>query len=212
MRVKNEVSSVKVKRGWTLIMFNSMNFKKERGLVVIHGKRDIKKLSRLRTCLIYPDGKKAWNDKTSSLIVCKTADYEKKYRFKLEGLTNPVYRYYDENSGKHFWTARPKEESKDFNELYKLAGISFYASESGIPVHRFYNKNTGKHFWTIDPKNEDLKGYEEEGIAFYTPKNGIPVYRFLNKTTGQHYWTSNPPVEDLPGYNEEAIAFYGLSD
>ena len=78
-RVKNEISSLKLEKGWTVIVFNATGYAKGRGAAVIHGPARIKNLSKYRNYVVAPQGKKAWNDKISSFRLMKTKNYHKNY-------------------------------------------------------------------------------------------------------------------------------------
>lgn len=126
--------------------------------------------------------------------------------------TVPVYRFYNPNSGDHFYTANETERSN----------LSLAA------VYRFYNPNSGDHFYTPSRaeksivENTAVSGYRYEGIALYGylgEKDGTtPVYRFYNSVTGDHFYTADEAEKDGlvdnpdSSYRYEGISFHAYAD
>jgi hypothetical protein len=95
--------------------------------------------------------------------------------------SRPVYRFWSEVYGKHFFTI--SEENKDvlisdYSDIWTYEGIAFYAYAEGKqpawaqPVHRFWSAPLNAHFYTIDEYEKsyvlglsDFWAYE--GIAWY---------------------------------------------
>ncbi|MBM3485440.1 MAG: hypothetical protein FJX67_02235 [Alphaproteobacteria bacterium] len=142
--------------------------------------------------------------------------------------TNPVFRFYNTETGVHFYTASAAERD---NVIATLDSFQFEGTGFGVPagnqaptatVFRFYNTATGTHFYTISPAERDnviatLPQYNFEGPAFsaYTaPVPGsVPLYRFYNGETGAHFYTAglletNAVSETLPQFRFEGLAWF----
>jgi len=94
---------------------------------------------------------------------------------------SPVYRFWSERSGSHFYTIDEAEKdfllSASYSWIYE--GVAFYAYPEGrqpddaLPVYRFWNPSDNSHFYTIDPHEAErlLTQHEDtfvfEGTAFY---------------------------------------------
>ncbi len=89
-----------------------------------------------------------------------------------------VYRFYNRDSGAHFYTIDENEKNVVEQELdnYNYEGEAFFAFhtevEGSIPIYRFYNSTTGAHFYTPsvverDSLIDNLPHFESEGIAYY---------------------------------------------
>ena len=144
---------------------------------------------------------------------------------------NTVYRFYDRNSGVHFYTSDKNERNYVYDRLnnYIYEGASYTgidpdtATES-LAVHRFYNQDSKTHLYTIDEneKNvvrQELDNYIYEGEAFSAynlqVEGSIPVYRFYNSATGAHFYTPSAVerdvvIDELPHFKSEGIAYYAL--
>ncbi|MFH0833294.1 MAG: right-handed parallel beta-helix repeat-containing protein [archaeon] len=96
------------------------------------------------------------------------------------GMVVPVYRFYNNNVGSHFYTIFEGEKNKLINNypnVYTFEGGVFYVYDSmvngTVPVYRFYNNNVGSHFYTISEgeKNKLINNYPNvytfEGGVFY---------------------------------------------
>ncbi len=156
-----------------------------------------------------------------------------------EGST--VYRFLNNNTGVHFYTADEAERNNILENLpqYNPEGASYISapesdSLTGVaPVYRFLNTDTGVHLYTIseaerDSIQQNLPNYELEGVAYYgytEPQEGTtPLYRFYNPAIDAHFYTPSTAERDniianLPEYeleNNNGIAFYvqplGASD
>ncbi|MEM7595577.1 MAG: hypothetical protein AAF383_29430, partial [Cyanobacteria bacterium P01_A01_bin.83] len=145
---------------------------------------------------------------------------------------NTIYRFYDLNSGVHFYTADKNERDYVYDRLsnYTYEGASYQGINStneteSSSIYRFYNQDLGTHFYTIDEneKNvveQELDNYSYEGevfSAYHTEVEGsIPIYRFYNSTTGAHFYTPSAVERDyitdeLPHFESEGIAYYAFS-
>ena len=142
-----------------------------------------------------------------------------------------VYRFYDANSGVHFYTSDKNERNYVYDRLdnYTYEGASYTgidpsAEIESFAVYRFYNRDSGTHLYTIDEneKNvvrQELDNYNYEGEAFFAynlqVEGSIPVYRFYNSNTGSHFYTPSAierdvVIEELSNFESEGIAYYAL--
>lgn len=140
----------------------------------------------------------------------------------------PIYRFYNTNTGTHFYTASEIEKNYVRDNLtgFNYEGPSFAANDGSDsdadPVYRFYNTVTGTHFYTISDFEADfvrnnLTGFRDEGVAYYAYEepqaDTIDLYRFYNTGTGTHFYTPSAQERDvvdqlLPTYNYEGIGYY----
>ncbi|MEL6439911.1 MAG: hypothetical protein AAFQ80_11735 [Cyanobacteria bacterium J06621_8] len=145
-------------------------------------------------------------------------------------VSSTVYRFLNNDTGVHFYTADPREkdavenltnfsfEGASYNSADPLAG-----AEDTVPVYRFFNEKTGVHFYTISESERitvaELDNFSFEGEAFYAYETeiegSIPIYRFFNANTGAHFYTPSAVERDniennLPDYQSEGIAYYAL--
>ncbi|PSB10527.1 hypothetical protein C7B62_09215 [Pleurocapsa sp. CCALA 161] len=144
-----------------------------------------------------------------------------------------VYRFFNTDTGVHFYTANEEERNFIEDELTNFQGEG--ASYRGVdpltgagepvPVYRFLNQDTGVHLYTVSEDERDavenLDNFSFEGEAFFayeTQVEGtIPIYRFFNPTTGAHFYTPSATerdnvTENLPDFQSEGIAYYALPD
>ena len=142
-----------------------------------------------------------------------------------------VERFYNKNSGTHFYTISAYEKNylrTDFPTVFNDEGAPFAASTTtaaGLnPVHRFYNLNLGVYFYTISASERafvaaNLPQMRYEGIAWYANATSVagtvPLYRFYNRDKGVHFYTVSAAERDsvianLPQMNYEGIAYYVL--
>lgn len=139
-----------------------------------------------------------------------------------------VYRFFNQETGAHFYTASAAERDRVISELDQFAfeGPSFGFAPSddpaAEPVFRFFNEETGVHFYTISEPERDfilstLPRFQFEGEAYgayEAPVEGtIPLYRFFNNETGTHFYTPSASerdavVDTLPQFEPEGIAYY----
>lgn len=145
-----------------------------------------------------------------------------------------VHRFYQYQSGFHFYTADDNESNvvqarSEAGELtYNYEGESFAALasnqdgltgeviEGAAEVSRFFNTDTGAHLYTINVNEKEhildnLDNYVFEGTAYYAfaeeQENTIPVFRMLNGSTGTHLLTTD--VNEL-NYIQENLPHFSL--
>ncbi len=145
-----------------------------------------------------------------------------------EGST--VYRFLNNDTGTHFYTASTKERDSINGNLtnFTSEGASYASVDplmegsEALPVYRFLNKKTGVHLYTIDENErnsvEKSPDFSFEGEAFFAYDSQIegtvPIYRFLDSTTGTHFYTPSASerdsVSELPGFEAEGVAYFAL--
>ena len=144
------------------------------------------------------------------------------------GSGTTVYRFFNNDTGVHFYTANPTERDAVLElDNFSPEGASYSAvdplSGGSTPVYRFLNEQTGVHLYTVSETErqatENLNNFSFEGEAFYAyssqVEGSIPIYRFFNPTTGAHFYTPSEVerdnVEDnLPEFTSEGIAYYAF--
>ena len=140
-----------------------------------------------------------------------------------------VFRFYNFQTGAHFYTANTTEAEKVLatQPEYFFEGVAFDNSRSGggdaINVHRFYNTVTNTHFYTADPNEvaqvrATLPEYMYEGVAYQahsTESAGTTeLHRFYNTATNTRFYTAdaqeaqNVKVELAGQYLYEGVAYY----
>ncbi len=142
-------------------------------------------------------------------------------------LPSPVFRFYNNATGTHFYTISVAERDLVLARYATFAyeGPVYYAYPTpqvdNLPVYRFYNTKTGTHFYTQSEseKNFVLVHYPVfafEGPVYYAPASAgagrTPLYRFFNTKTGSHFFTTNPAERDMvlerwPQFTYEGAAY-----
>ncbi len=117
----------------------------------------------------------SWTFEKSVFQTCPT---------QLKVGVQPVYRFWNEGIGSHFYTINTTEKEKLttlYADIWTLEGVAFQAYPPGeqpddaLPVHRFWSPFTGSHFYTasesertkLETQFSDVWTYE--GIAWYIP-------------------------------------------
>lgn len=144
---------------------------------------------------------------------------------------NSIYRFFNESTGSHFYTASAEERDSIILSGGPLnyEGVGFGSASSNvsaselIDVHRFFNTKTGTHFFTAnEPEVEFVRGSNTdmnyEGVAYQalqdadSAENAAGLHRFFNSNTGAHFYTASDDealaVQQLAGMNYEGIAYY----
>ena len=142
--------------------------------------------------------------------------------------TQDVFRFYNVETGVHFYTASVAERDSVVQNLpqFKYEGNAFDVTTdvgAGPEVYRFYNVQTKTHFYTASEVERDsvranLSQYQYEGPAYtaYADDGGgkhEALYRFYNTDTGAHFYTTSEQevaqvVQALPQFKYEGIAYY----
>lgn len=140
------------------------------------------------------------------------------------------YRFYNTQTGAHFYTTNEAEKQNVQNTLpqFQYEGPAFYAAGAAAvglsPVYRFYNRQTGVHFYTISEDEKSLvqaslPQFAYEGIAYYASKvagtDFVPLFRFYLSSKGYHFYSNNASERDniiatLPQYRFEGVGYYVL--
>lgn len=132
-----------------------------------------------------------------------------------------VYRLYNPNSGKHFFTKDIDEKYNLMNLGWKYEGVAFETVKKSLDsmYYRLYNPVDGSHYYTdreayIDMYVED--GWKYEGIAWYLSDNNwnddnIPVYE-LHTQTDMLYTMDKEEADNLEdlGWYGNMIEFYAF--
>lgn len=166
-------------------------------------------------------------DATNTLLNIERAAFADRAE-SLNDLTPGVYRFYNTQTGNHFFTANNDEATT----VAGRAGFSFegkafvrnvFDDSNSVLVHRFWNDATGTHFYTANASEAtDLReagnGFSYEGVAYrgFSQKTAdtTELYRFYNKETGSHFYTAdiaemeNVKVNLAGQYNFEGVAYY----
>jgi len=140
---------------------------------------------------------------------------------KAEGESETIYRFYNPNSGEHFYTADVEVEGKHLEEVgWTAEGYAWTSpKESDTPVYRLYNPNAGDHHYTTDKDERDALvklGWNDEGIGWYSDDSkAVAVYRLYNPNavTGTHHYTLDETerAELIKlGWNDENIGWYSM--
>ena len=144
----------------------------------------------------------------------------------------PVFRFYNDRTGAHFYTNSVAERDFVIARLpeFGYEGPRFQAAnqpaEGLSPVFRFYNARTGAHFYTISAAERDfvidrLPEFKYEGPTWYAQtqpgNNASAMHRFYNTQRGAHFYTIIQGEVDfvrgnLPMYRYEGIAYYAWTN
>lgn len=133
--------------------------------------------------------------------------------------TIAMFRFYNHQTGEHFYTGNPAEQQALLNSEWKYEGVGWFApATSDTPVYRLLNPNRGDHHYTTSKDEKDAllsHGWIDEGIGWYSaPDTGIPVYRQYNVISpyGHHNYTISLDEQKFLygyGWRPEGIAWYG---
>lgn len=131
--------------------------------------------------------------------------------------SQPVYRAYNPNSGRHFFTVNSYEYHNLTRAGWMGEGVAFRLTGRGtVPVYRLYNPNSGEHHLTPSAAERDSlakAGWRSEGVAFSADASGnFPVYRAYNPNSGEHFFTASRGEYDSlvkAGWRGEGTAWYG---
>lgn len=156
---------------------------------------------------------------TSTVSVPETIPYADTINTNSSQLK--MYRFYNPNSGEHFYTANAVEGNTILAQGWKYEGIAWIAPvSSGRPVYRLYNPNVGDHHYTTDANEKNhlvSVGWNYEGIGWYSDElQTTTLYRLYNPNAagaGAHHYTMNVAERDnltSLGWNYEGTAWYGL--
>lgn len=137
-----------------------------------------------------------------------------------------VYRFYNTQTGSHFFTTSLAERNSVIETLDNLSyeGNSFDSNVTdvnGTAVFRFFNLANNVHFYTANADEaaglRQNAGFRDEGISYYASNDasngGTELYRFFNTQNGSHFYTVSATERDniigtLGHYNYEGVAFF----
>ena len=150
----------------------------------------------------------------------------------ITATTTPLYRYWMNTIGNHFYTTDPNEAAT-LGTNYKLERISglIYKYEvlNSVPLFRYYSETDTNHFYTTDatevgttvPGKTGNNGYKSQGVTgFCMPEqttDTIPLYRYYKTSAVDHLYTTN--IQDIDtaitgqgayGYQSQGVACYIL--
>jgi len=150
-------------------------------------------------------------------------DFEFSVAAPPPGVPGAVYRFYNEATGVHFYTASIAERDLVIASLseFSYEGAVF-AAPGGDGVHRFWNTETGTHFYTISEAEREqvaltLPAFRYEGVAYAAFPSEAPglvaLHRFYNQATGTHFYTADEAeqrhvAENLPTFSYEGVAYW----
>ncbi|MBD3238806.1 MAG: hypothetical protein GF332_04180 [Candidatus Moranbacteria bacterium] len=144
-------------------------------------------------------------------------DYEGKMFYSFQSQqpnTVPVYRFWSESLGGHFYTASKEEKSiveQKWGDIWRLEGVNYYVypkHQTGtVPVYRFWSPVYSRHFYTASEqeKNTVIKQWSNiwhlEGIIFYVYpryKTGTTaIHRFWSPVYSSHFYTASEKEKNL---------------
>ena len=150
----------------------------------------------------------------------------------VQGL-KPVYRFYNNLTGAHFFTQSLSEKNYVLATFPQFSFIrnafnSYSIPTAGTsPVYRFYNYITQSHFYTISAAERayviaTFPQFIDEGTSWYAKTESqvvagdstIPLYRFYRTDTQTHFFTNSAAERDYVTntlsfyYKYEGIAYY----
>ncbi len=110
----------------------------------------------------------------------------------------PLYRYYNNNSGQHFYAIDWGELGGGGHDGWVYEGVECYVDPSQrsgeVPLHRYFSGQSG-HFYTTnfaELGNGD-GNYTYEGVECYVFNSQVPttvpLYRYYNGSVGHFYTT-----------------------
>jgi len=120
----------------------------------------------------------------------------------------PVYRFYNNNNGSHFYTVSEAERDivvAKWLSAYTLEGVAFSINTlnpaNNTPLYRFFNKVNGSHFYTASEAEKAAviakmsATYSYDGPAYNICTTHVAgattIYRFYNKLNGTHFYTAS---------------------
>jgi PKD repeat protein len=152
---------------------------------------------------------------------------------KAAGVSIPAYRFYNAQTGAHFYTVSTGERDRllsSYPSPFTLEGAAFGvagAFSSGLsPVHRFFNARTVVHFYTISETERAsavaaLPQFVYEGVAYYASQVAgaglVPFYRFYARGKGFHFYTASESERAnlqnnlSSSYSYEGIGYYVMA-
>lgn len=165
-------------------------------------------------------------DGTDTLVNIEHAGFTN-FGGNLNNLTPGVHRFFNTDTGSHFYTSNNDEASGLITlDGFQYEGLAFarnvVADDNSATVFRFYNEHTGSHFFSADSQEvaQVLQAgvMTYEGIAFRAYReetaDNVAVHRFYNTEAGNHFYTADAAeMEDVKiglagSYTYEGVAYY----
>lgn len=123
----------------------------------------------------------------------------------------PVYRFWNAQTGEHFYTADEIEKNKvltQYSTIFQYEGVAFRVFKEQKPgtvrLYRFWNQLNGTHFYTVSEaekqklidKYSNIYIFEPSVIMYVYPgdierPNALPLYRFWNQQKDCHFYTTS---------------------
>lgn len=177
----------------------------------------------------------AWQDSSSGSGDSSGTAIRAQVFTSSSGSDAPVYRFFNVDTGFHFYTASASERDSVMQNLpqFHYEGEAFNAAGSPAtgttPVYRFFHKGLGNHFYTASESERNSimntlsQIYSYEGTSYYAFEGNSPsapaagttaVYRFFNYQRGSHFFTASSSERDsvitnLSGtFRYEGIGYY----
>lgn len=145
--------------------------------------------------------------------------------------TSEVFRFYNTDTGLHFYTNSVSERDAVINSLPNFhyeGGVFKVPVNAGngavTDVYRFFDNSIGSHFYTASAAERDLlkataSQMQYEGAAFKAYANAgadgehQAVHRFLRSDTGTHFYTASETEKTtveaiMPLFRYEGIAYF----
>jgi uncharacterized protein DUF5648/sortilin (neurotensin receptor 3) len=149
------------------------------------------------------------------------------FTFDPAGALEPVFRFFNTQTGAHFYTASAIERDHVVATWpqFVYEGTDFFAAAAAasgtLPVYRFFNTQTGAHFYTVSAAERDhvlatWPQFVYEGVRFYafadSEPGSVKLYRFYNTQTGAHFYTTQDDERDavdqhLPQFVDEGVVY-----
>jgi hypothetical protein len=147
----------------------------------------------------------------------------------VAAINSPVYRFYNFQSGKHFYTASAGEKDillGQFASTFSYEGVAFNAPAQGDQaLYRFCRAGTSQHLFTASSSERDAlianpnSGYVYEGSVcnVYSeakaPLGATAVFSFLDSSSGQRFFTASSAERaavagGVPGWKDEGAKFF----
>jgi hypothetical protein len=178
-------------------------------------------------------GSTTWEDGPAGALEPKSAYTSGQVARKAAATRMPAYRFYNTQTGVHFYTTSETERAHvaaNLSPPYSFDGPAFSVANAfspGLsPVHRFYNTQTGVHFYTISEAERanvvaNLPQFNYEGVAYHASLVAgaglTPLYRFYVPSKGFHFFTASDSekasiIANLAAtYSYEGVGYHVLT-
>lgn len=128
--------------------------------------------------------------------------------------TKPLYRYFNQNAGDHFYTMSPNDlgpGAQGWNFQTVAAYLYNYQASGTTSLYRFWNAKLGDHLYTTNiQETNGLSGWVYEGVTGYVLSNYIvgseAFKRYYNGRIADHYYGIG--ADPGNGYVYEGVQCY----